>query len=110
MFFECDNPLFGRTLNPHSPNHTCGGSSGGEAVLAAMRATPIGIGSDSGGSARIPAPMSGCVGYKPTSGRMPMCSNEGQEGIPVVLGMLAPTVSNVEFVSAALAAQGRVES
>lgn len=44
LAFECSNPVFGRTLNPYSPNHTCGGSSGGEAALIALDGSPLGIG------------------------------------------------------------------
>jgi Asp-tRNA(Asn)/Glu-tRNA(Gln) amidotransferase A subunit family amidase len=44
LAFECSNPLFGRTLNPYSPNHVPGGSSGGEAALLASNGSPFGIG------------------------------------------------------------------
>lgn len=65
LAFECANPLFGPTTNPYSPAFTCGGSSGGEAALIGSDGSPLGIGSDIGGSLRIPAHYSGCYGLKP---------------------------------------------
>lgn len=68
--FECSNPLWGRTLNPYNEDYTCGGSSGGEAALIAMDGSPVGIGSDIGGSLRIPAGYCGIYSLKPASGRV----------------------------------------
>ncbi|KAJ7694086.1 amidase signature domain-containing protein [Mycena rosella] len=53
--FECSNPIFGRTTNPYNEGYTSGGSSGGEAALIAMDGVALGVGSDTGGSMRIPA-------------------------------------------------------
>ena len=64
-------PLFGRTLNPHSPNMTPGGSSGGAAVALAAGMGPIALGTDGGGSVRIPSACCGTVGLKPTIGTVP---------------------------------------
>ncbi len=64
-------PLFGRTRNAWSAERTCGGSSGGAAVAVAVGAGPIGIGSDAGGSTRIPAACNGVVGFKQSSGVVP---------------------------------------
>ena len=64
-------PLFGRTLNPHSPDVTPGGSSGGAAVALATGMGPIALGTDGGGSVRIPAACCGIVGLKPTPGSVP---------------------------------------
>lgn len=61
------NPLLGHTLNPLNPKFTTGGSSGGSAGLAAMSPRVLGLGSDAGGSARIPAAYTGVVGFKPSS-------------------------------------------
>lgn len=44
LAFECSNPVFGKTLNPYSPDHTCGGSSGGEAAALALDGSALGIG------------------------------------------------------------------
>lgn len=66
-----DNPLYGRTNNPYDLTRGPGGSSGGEAATLAAGGSPLGIGSDSGGSIRVPAHFCGIVGLKPTSGRVP---------------------------------------
>ena len=69
MWMETDNQVYGRTRNPWNLGRTAGGSSGGEAALIAAGASPLGIGSDIGGSIRIPSAFCGVVGHKPT-GRM----------------------------------------
>lgn len=66
-----DNPVYGRTNNPYNLSHTPGGSSGGEAAAIAASLSPLGIGSDSGGSLRVPAHFCGIATLKPTSGRVP---------------------------------------
>ena len=69
--FESDNLLFGATCNPYDAARTSGGSSGGEAALIASGGSPIGLGSDSAGSVRLPAAFCGIASIKPTSGRLP---------------------------------------
>lgn len=69
--YETDNAVHGRTNHPADPTRTPGGSSGGEAALAAAEATPLGIGTDGGGSLRVPAHYCGVVGLRPTVGRVP---------------------------------------
>jgi amidase len=69
--FESDNLIFGRTNNPHNSECTSGGSSGGEAALIAASGSPLGLGSDSAGSVRLPAHFCGIASIKPTSGRLP---------------------------------------
>ena len=66
-----DSPLRGVTRNPWDPSKTPGGSSGGAAVAAATGAGVFHLGTDGGGSIRIPASFSGVVGLKPTYGRVP---------------------------------------
>jgi amidase len=68
---DSSNPLYGTTNNPHDLQRTPGGSSGGEAAIIAAGGSPLGIGSDSGGSIRLPAHYCGIVGLRPTSGRVP---------------------------------------
>ena len=69
--YETDNLVHGRTLHPDDPERTPGGSSGGEAALAGADATPLGIGTDGGGSLRVPAHYCGVIGMRPTIGRVP---------------------------------------
>ena len=69
--YETDNAVHGRTNHPLDRARTPGGSSGGEAALAAAGATPLGIGTDGGGSLRVPAHYCGVVGLRPTVGRVP---------------------------------------
>jgi len=66
MHLECQS-CYARTLNPYNTNLTPGGSSGGEAALVAMKGSPMGIGTDGGGSIRAPCAHCGLYGIKPTS-------------------------------------------
>ncbi|MGH3966860.1 MAG: amidase, partial [Mycobacterium sp.] len=66
-----DAPLFGRTANPWDLTRTCGGSSGGSAAAVAAGLGPLAIGTDGGGSTRIPAACTGIVGFKQTLGLVP---------------------------------------
>jgi aspartyl-tRNA(Asn)/glutamyl-tRNA(Gln) amidotransferase subunit A len=72
LWWETDNLVFGRTVNPWNPERTSGGSSGGEAAAIAAGLSPLGVGSDLGGSIRLPASHCGIVGLKPTHGRVPL--------------------------------------
>jgi amidase len=69
--YETDNAVHGRTNHPLDSERTPGGSSGGEAALAGADASPLGIGTDGGGSLRVPAHYCGVVGLRPTVGRVP---------------------------------------
>jgi amidase len=68
---ESDNLVYGRTNNPYDLSRTPGGSSGGEAAIIASGGSPFGLGTDAGGSIRIPAHFCGLAAIKPTSGRVP---------------------------------------
>ncbi|KAG6372254.1 amidase signature domain-containing protein [Boletus reticuloceps] len=68
--FECSNALWGRTTNPWGEKYTCGGSSGGEAALLAMDGSALGVGSDIGGSLRIPTSYCGIYAIKPSPDRV----------------------------------------
>lgn len=67
---ETDNLVYGRTNNPYDLSRTPGGSSGGEASIIAAGGSPLGLGSDCGGSIRIPSHFCGLAGIKPTTGRV----------------------------------------
>lgn len=70
--FQSFNALFGTTVNPHDPDRTPGGSSGGAAAALACGMTPLELGSDIGGSIRIPASWTGVFGHKPSYGLVPL--------------------------------------
>ena len=72
FWWETGNLVFGRTENPWKRGRTSGGSSGGEASAIAAGLSPLGVGSDLGGSIREPAAFCGIVGLKPTHGRVPL--------------------------------------
>ena len=69
---ETVTDLFGRTLNPWNLDRTSGGSSGGEAAAISAGLSPLGIGTDLGGSNRLPSHYCNVVGYKPTHGLIPL--------------------------------------
>ncbi|EFX90254.1 hypothetical protein DAPPUDRAFT_205366 [Daphnia pulex] len=66
MWWESNNNVYGRSRNPYDTNRIVGGSSGGEAALLCSGGSPFGIGSDIGGSIRMPAFFNGIFGHKPT--------------------------------------------
>lgn len=71
LSYETDNRVYGRTDHPFDPSLTPGGSSGGEAAVLGADAAPIGIGTDGGGSIRVPSAYCGLIGLRPTTGRVP---------------------------------------
>ena len=85
LAFKTDNLVYGRTNNPYDLTRTPGGSSGGAAALIAAGATPFDIGTDTGGSIRLPSHFCGIAGIKPTTGRVPCTGN----ALPTS-GLLAP--------------------
>lgn len=72
MWFETYNLLRGRTSNPYDARRIAGGSSGGEGALVGAGASPFGLGSDIGGSIRMPAAFCGVFGHKPSAGLLPL--------------------------------------
>lgn len=71
LAYESDNLVYGRTNNPYDLSRTPGGSSGGEAAIIAAGGSPLGLGSDTAGSIRLPAHFCGIAGIKPTTGLVP---------------------------------------
>ena len=67
----CNNAAYGPSRNPYDPARIPGGSSGGTGVAVSARMVPAGIGTDTGGSVRIPAALCGIAGFRPTLGRWP---------------------------------------
>jgi Asp-tRNA(Asn)/Glu-tRNA(Gln) amidotransferase A subunit family amidase len=100
--YETNNPIFGRTNNPHDLNRTSGGSSGGEAAAIAACLSPAGIGSDLSGSIRVPAHFCGIVGLKPTTGRVPMDGHTppatGLLSLGACVGPMARTVADLDLL------------
>src|SRR6202007_1779611 len=94
---ETDNLLFGRTNNPWDLDRTPGGSSGGEAAAIASGCSAGGIGSDGGGSIRVPAHFSGICGLKPTPGRIPSTRHWPESGGPfALLGVVGPMARSIQ--------------
>jgi fatty acid amide hydrolase 2 len=75
MWMESSNRVYGRTNNAYDPSRTAGGSSGGEGAIIGAGGSPFGLGSDVGGSIRMPAFFNGVFGHKPSGGLVP---NSGQ--------------------------------
>ncbi|MGB6546954.1 MAG: amidase [Candidatus Acidiferrales bacterium] len=101
MAYETDNLLYGRTNNPWDPARTPGGSSGGEAAAIAAGCSAGGVGSDGGGSIRVPAHFSGICGLKPTPGRVPSTGHFPASAGPFAqLGVVGPMARSVGDVQA----------
>jgi Asp-tRNA(Asn)/Glu-tRNA(Gln) amidotransferase A subunit family amidase len=102
MAWETDNLLYGRTNSPWDLERTPGGSSGGEAAAIAAGMSAGGVGSDGGGSIRVPAHFSGICGLKPTPGRIPATghfpASAGPFALIGVVGPMARTVSDLKIL------------
>lgn len=105
MALDSHNNIFGRTMNPANKQLTAGGSSGGEGALVAMRGSLLGVGTDIGGSIRVPALCNGLYGVKPSHGRVPYAGQEGgarpgsnKIGIESVAGPIATTQRDCELL------------
>ncbi|MFP4475701.1 MAG: amidase [Desulfatibacillaceae bacterium] len=107
MWMETSNRVYGRTSNVYDPSRIVGGSSGGEGAIISSGGSPFGLGSDIGGSIRMPAFFNGVFGHKPTGGLIPntgqypvaekevsrMCTTgplaRRAEDLPLLVGILA---------------------
>ncbi len=104
LWWETGNLVFGRTVNPWNPARTTGGSSGGEAAAIAAGCSPLGIGSDVGGSIRLPAHYCGIAGLKPTHGRVPLTGHWPETLLDFMhVGPMARTVRDVALGLAVMA-------
>ncbi len=94
---ESDNLVYGRTVNPYHHERTTGGSSGGEGAAIASGMSPLGVGSDVGGSVRLPAHFCGIAGIKATSGLVPSTGHyPSVDGIFARLWQIGPLARFVE--------------
>jgi len=103
--YETDNFITGRTNNPWDLERTPGGSSGGEAAAIASCCSPGGVGSDGGGSIRVPAHFCGIAGLKPTPGRISIYGHQSAVALPGigVAGPMARWVSDLRLLFDVLA-------
>ncbi|KAI1383690.1 amidase [Hypoxylon trugodes] len=101
MAVEAHSNLYGVTVNPYNRTLTSGGSSGGEGALIGIRGSILGIGSDIGGSIRVPAANNGLFGYKPTTSRLPTLGSYAPmayaESIAVSPGPLSTSLKGLEL-------------
>lgn len=111
MTNETDNPVYGRANNPWDTQRSPGGSSGGEGAIIAAGGSALGLGSDIGGSIRLPAHVCGIHGFKPTPGRLTMEGHArlyaGQEAILAQPGPLARSVADLQTAFGVLAQPGQ---
>jgi len=107
MAYETDNRVRGKTSNPWSPDHSAGGSSGGESAAIASGCSAGGIGSDGGGSIRVPAHFCGICGLKPTPGRIPATGHFPPAGGAFswigVVGPMARSVADLRLLFSVMA-------
>ncbi|KAI9741783.1 MAG: hypothetical protein M1834_000169 [Cirrosporium novae-zelandiae] len=110
MHLECNNNIYGITVNPYNRNLTAGGSSGGEGALVGIRGSLFGLGGDIGGSVRAPASNNGIYGFKPTTKRVSLkgmkAANAGRDTIFGTYGPLCTHRDTIDlFMKTVLDAQ-----
>ncbi|MBS0478119.1 MAG: amidase [Proteobacteria bacterium] len=101
---QANNPVYGRTNNPHNPGRVAGGSSGGSAAALAAGMVPLELGSDIGGSIRVPAAFNGVWGHKPTFAALSRVGHHfpGADGAPGELSVIGPLARNPDDLALAL--------
>lgn len=113
--WQCNNPLFGRTVNPWNPAYTSGGSTGGGAAALAIGLTPLEFGSDLGGSIRQPAAFCGVCGHKPSESAVASYGHFLFPDLPIptiamfALGPLARYAPDLELALEVIAGPGTGE-
>lgn len=109
MVCETINNIVGYVSNPKNRMLSSGGSSGGEGALIALRGSPVGFGTDIGGSIRVPAAFNGLFGLRPSAGRLPFegisNSMDGQNSILSVVGPLGTSIGALRLVVKSVLAQ-----
>ncbi|XXH00561.1 hypothetical protein Hte_006909 [Hypoxylon texense] len=102
LFGETKNNIIGETLNPNNRNLSCGGSSGGEGALQALRGSTLGVGTDIGGSVRIPSAFNGIFGLKPTPERISYRdaanNNPGENTYRSTVGFLSTSLGGLRLM------------
>ncbi len=94
IFIESANRVYGKTNNPINAKFTCGGSSGGEGAIIGAGASPVGVGSDIGGSVRFPAAFCGVASIKPTMWRTPDLTRYGENVLEGPINSVAGVLGN----------------
>lgn len=113
--WQADSPVYGRTNNPWDLSRTPGGSTGGGAAALAMGMTPLEIGSDIGGSIRVPAAYCGLYGHRPSetalprAGAFPFSDLENPAMVLGVQGPLARSMTDIELLFDVIAGPGEGE-
>ncbi len=105
-----ENSDFMVTKNPHDPTRVPGGSSGGSAAAVMLDLAPFALGTDTGGSIRLPASYTGAVGYKPTYGLVSRSGVVAMASSTDVIGPLTRTVSDTALVLDVMAGQDNLDS
>lgn len=98
-----NNRYFGAVGNPHQPTLFAGGSSGGTAAAVAANMAPAGLGTDTGGSARIPAALSGIHGFRPTTGRYSLTGVTPISTTRDTVGIMARSVEDIILLDSLMA-------
>ena len=101
---QANNPIYGRTNNPHDPERVAGGSSGGAAAALAAGMVPLELGSDIGGSIRVPAAFNGVWGHKPSFSALTRDGHfyPGTDGAPGELSVIGPMARDPDDLALAL--------
>jgi aspartyl-tRNA(Asn)/glutamyl-tRNA(Gln) amidotransferase subunit A len=105
-----ENSDFFTTKNPHDPTRVPGGSSGGSAAAVMLDMAPFALGTDTGGSIRLPAAFTGAVGYKPTYGLVSRSGVVAMASSTDVVGPLTRTVADTALVLDVMAGQDELDS